>query len=60
MMQDEQGLITGPVQDAGGFHEDQANAKAYQEQFKDKFGRNHNYTLYYYEWNPNNNQANLF
>jgi len=28
MMQDEQGLITGPVQDAGGFHEDQANAKA--------------------------------
>ena len=28
MMQDETGLITGPVQDAGGFHEDQANAKA--------------------------------
>ena len=28
MMQDEQGLITGPIQDAGGFHEDQANAKA--------------------------------
>ena len=28
MMQDEQGMITGPVQDAGGFHEDQANAKA--------------------------------
>jgi hypothetical protein len=28
MMQDEQGLINGPVQDAGGFHEDQANAKA--------------------------------
>ncbi len=28
MMQDETGLIDGPVQDAGGFHEDQANAKA--------------------------------
>jgi hypothetical protein len=28
MMQDEQGLITGHIQDAGGFHEDQANAKA--------------------------------
>ena len=28
MMQDEQGLINGPIQDAGGFHEDQANAKA--------------------------------
>ena len=28
MMQDETGLINGPVQDAGGFHEDQANAKA--------------------------------
>lgn len=28
MMQDESGLIRGPIQDAGGFHEDQANAKA--------------------------------
>ncbi len=28
MMQDETGLINGPVQDVGGFHEDQANAKA--------------------------------
>jgi hypothetical protein len=28
MMQDESGMITGPIQDAGGFHEDQANAKA--------------------------------
>ena len=28
MMQDETGLIDGPVQDIGGFHEDQANAKA--------------------------------
>jgi len=28
MMQDETGMIDGPVQDAGGFHEDQANAKA--------------------------------
>jgi len=28
MMQDEQGLIDGPVQDIGGFHEDQANSKA--------------------------------
>jgi hypothetical protein len=32
----------------------------HQEQFKDKFGRNRNYTLYYYEWCPNNNQASLF
>lgn len=28
MMQDQFGLINGPVRDAGGFHEDQANAKA--------------------------------
>ena len=28
MMQDQFGLIRGPVRDAGGFHEDQANAKA--------------------------------
>tara|TARA_R110001583_G_scaffold40370_1_gene129044 strand:- start:274 stop:699 length:426 start_codon:yes stop_codon:yes gene_type:complete len=28
MMQDEMGLITGPIRDAGGFHEDQANARA--------------------------------
>mgnify|MGYP001460362841 CR=1 FL=1 len=28
MMQDQLGLITGHVRDAGGFHEDQANAKA--------------------------------
>lgn len=28
MMQQETGLITGPVKDEGGFHEDQANAKA--------------------------------
>ena len=28
MMQDETGLLTGHIQDAGGFHEDQANAKA--------------------------------
>ena len=28
MMQDQQGMINGPIQDAGGFHEDQANAKA--------------------------------
>ena len=28
MMQDELGLIRGPIRDAGGFHEDQANAKA--------------------------------
>lgn len=28
MMQDETGLITGHVQDAGGYHEDQANARA--------------------------------
>jgi hypothetical protein len=28
MMQQEKGLIMGPVKDEGGFHEDQANAKA--------------------------------
>ena len=28
MMQDEMGLLTGHIRDAGGFHEDQANAKA--------------------------------
>ena len=28
MMQHERGLIRGPIQDIGGFHEDQANAKA--------------------------------
>ncbi len=28
MMQDECGLLVGHIQDAGGFHEDQANAKA--------------------------------
>ena len=28
MMQDELGLINGPIRDAGGFHEDQANSKA--------------------------------
>ena len=28
MMQDQFGLIRGPIRDAGGFHEDQANAKA--------------------------------
>ena len=28
MMQDEMGLIRGHIRDAGGFHEDQANAKA--------------------------------
>ena len=28
MMQDETGLLVGHIQDAGGFHEDQANARA--------------------------------
>jgi len=28
MMQDQIGIIRGPIRDAGGFHEDQANAKA--------------------------------
>jgi hypothetical protein len=28
MMQDQVGLIKGPIRDAGGFHEDQANARA--------------------------------
>ncbi len=28
MMQHDRGLINGPIKDIGGFHEDQANAKA--------------------------------
>ena len=28
--------------------------------FKDKFGRDKEYTLYYYEWKPNKEQLNLF
>jgi hypothetical protein len=28
MMQDQMGLLKGKIRDAGGFHEDQANAKA--------------------------------
>jgi hypothetical protein len=28
MMQDQIGIIKGPIRDAGGFHEDQANSKA--------------------------------
>jgi len=28
MMQDQIGIINGPIRDAGGYHEDQANAKA--------------------------------
>tara|TARA_R100000654_G_scaffold40560_2_gene66562 strand:- start:445 stop:705 length:261 start_codon:yes stop_codon:yes gene_type:complete len=28
--------------------------------FKDQFGRNREYTLYYYEWKPRDNQYNLF
>ena len=28
MMQEQMGLITGKIRDAGGFHEDQANARA--------------------------------
>ena len=28
MMQHDRGLITGPIKDVGGFHEDQANARA--------------------------------
>ena len=28
MMQDQTGLINGPIRDAGGFHEDQANSRA--------------------------------
>ena len=27
-MQDQVGLISGPIRDAGGFHEDQANSRA--------------------------------
>lgn len=32
----------------------------HQESFKDKYGRNRNYTLYYYEWNPSQDQQRLF
>ena len=32
----------------------------HQEQFKDKFGRDRLYTLFYYEWCPNKAQAKLF
>ena len=32
----------------------------HQESFKDKFGRSRNYTLYYYEWCPNEDQQRLF
>ena len=28
MMQDQIGILNGPIRDAGGFHEDQANSKA--------------------------------
>ena len=28
--------------------------------FPDKFGRDKNYSLYYYEWKPRNEQYNLF
>ena len=28
MMQDQIGILKGPIRDAGGFHEDQANSKA--------------------------------
>jgi hypothetical protein len=32
----------------------------HEKEFKDKFGRDKNYTLYYYEWCPNSLQAKLF
>ena len=32
----------------------------HQQSFKDKYGRNRNYTLYYYEWNPSQDQQRLF
>ena len=31
----------------------------HQERFKDKYGRDNYYTLYYYEWLPNENQTTL-
>ncbi len=40
MMQHERGLITGPIKDIGGFHEDQANSKA--GQIVKKFIYDHN------------------
>ena len=30
-----------------------------QKEFPDKFGRDKTYTLYYYQWNPNENQTKL-
>ena len=32
----------------------------HKEQFKDQYGRNKLYTLYYYEWKPNKLQQSLF
>ena len=32
----------------------------HQESFKDKFGRNRNYTIYYYQWCQNEDQQRLF
>ena len=32
----------------------------HQEMFKDKFGRNKYYVLYYYEWDPHKVQMTLF
>jgi len=32
----------------------------HNESFMDKFGRNKQYTLYYYEWKPNKLQQSLF
>lgn len=47
MMQDELGLITGPVKDAGGFHEDQANSKA--GEIIKLFAKSRNYRKKIYE-----------
>jgi hypothetical protein len=47
MMQDEQGLLTGHIQDAGGYHEDQANARA-GELIK-RFAKSNDYRSKIYE-----------
>ena len=47
MMQDQQGLLVGKIQDAGGFHEDQANSRA-GELIK-KFAKSKDYRKSIYE-----------
>lgn len=38
---------------------DQDNLLLGSKTFEDKFGRDTNYTLFYYQWKPNKNQTKL-